>query len=327
MYVADAVLGAYEGKAEFQVFPESGAISFGNQWGVGNSDRIGRDLIRLELGKLYEGAPPSVIQHWHRFAVTPPRALLQAGAAPVRNIADRARDITLSLVELGEWLNELAGILGVTDTSPENFVRLNRGDLRYRGWWTPEMVKPITRHVPLDLQIDDFLDRCVDLNNLIVEGLGERDLRQIVRAVGVPADETKGLRALKLLDMVTRLAQVSHATGLSFSDEAAAIWGRLKDEGTQPERPLEYLFALYDMRIIASHGVGERQQKLAASLERFGIEPGSVAGGYGQALDTIYDLLGQQLADLCGKIAAALRGADRRADFRSPGNRREFCAW
>jgi hypothetical protein len=305
VYVEDSVLGAYEGEPEFQVFPESGAVSFGFQWGVGNSERIGRDLIRLEMGKLYEGARSSVIRHWHRFVVAPPQALLQEGARE-RNIADRARDITMGMVELGERLGELADALGIADIAPENFVGLKRADLDYKGWWTPEKVEPITRHVPLDLKSDGFLDRCVSLNGLIVEGLSQRDLRRILVAGGVPAKEIKELGRLKLLDLVVRLAQVSHATGLTFSEDSAAIWLRLKEEGTDPERPLEHLFALYDTRIIGAHAVGERQQKLSAALERFGIDPGAVAGGYGRALDAVYDRLAEQLASICRKLAAAL---------------------
>jgi hypothetical protein len=85
-----------------------------------------------------------------------------------------------------------------------------------------------------------------------------------------------------------------------------AIWLRLKEEGTGPERPLEHLFVLYDMRIIGAHAVGDRQQKLAVALERFGIDPDAAAGGFGRALDIVYDRLAEQLASVCRKLAAAL---------------------
>jgi hypothetical protein len=307
VYVEDAVLGAYEGTSEFQVFPESGAISFGTQWGVGNSERIGRDLIRLELGKLYEGARGSVIRHWHSFAVAPPQALLQAGATRDRNIADRARDITMGMVELGERLGELATALEIADVTAENFVGLKRRDIEYRGWWTPAKVEPVTRHVPLDLKAEAFLERCVSLSGLVVESLSQRDLRRILLSSGVPTKEIEKLGGLKLLNLVVSMAQVSDATGLPFNRESAeAIWMRLKEEGTDPDRPIEHLFALYDIRNLGAHSAEGRAQKLTAALERFGIEPGEVVGGYGRVLDKVYDRLAEQLASACQKTAAAL---------------------
>lgn len=72
VFVTDTVLAMYEGRPEFQIYPEQGAVSYGSQWSVGYTRRIGRDLIAVELRKLYEGAPPDVVRHWHRHAVAPP---------------------------------------------------------------------------------------------------------------------------------------------------------------------------------------------------------------------------------------------------------------
>jgi hypothetical protein len=65
VYVDDRVLADYEGRTDFAVEPESGAVSFGTQWAVGYCSRVGRNLIRLELKKLYEGVPAAVTRNWH----------------------------------------------------------------------------------------------------------------------------------------------------------------------------------------------------------------------------------------------------------------------
>lgn len=72
VYVDDRVLADYEGRADFEVVPEIGAVRFRTRWTVGYCRRIGRNLIRLELKKLYEGVPAAVTRNWHKFAVEPP---------------------------------------------------------------------------------------------------------------------------------------------------------------------------------------------------------------------------------------------------------------
>lgn len=63
VYVDDAVLCEYEGRPEFSIHPESGSVRYGTRWIVDYCSRVGRNLIRLEVKKLYEGVPPHVIRH------------------------------------------------------------------------------------------------------------------------------------------------------------------------------------------------------------------------------------------------------------------------
>lgn len=98
IYVNDAVLANFEGRPEFIIHPESGLVSHGTQWSVGNCIRIGRDLIRLELKKLYEQAPPEIIRHWHDFAVAPVPMSAYPAILDQPNIATRAKDLTFAVV-------------------------------------------------------------------------------------------------------------------------------------------------------------------------------------------------------------------------------------
>lgn len=78
-------------------------------------------------------------------------------------------------------------------------------------------VEPVARHAPRDMPRDVFLDRCMDLDKLVVEALSERFLRPVVRAISPPPDDIDRFRGLKLLDRLTCLAQVANAGGLSLT--------------------------------------------------------------------------------------------------------------
>jgi hypothetical protein len=304
VYVNDGVLAKFEDRPEFQINPKTGSVSFGTQWSVDYCDRVGRNLIQLEIKKLYEGTPAHVTRHWNDFAVEPPSEKALLAARTQRNIAIRAEEVTYAVVSIGEALAALAQSVGLTELRPENFVGLKRRALEYSGWWTFEDTAPISRHVPLGLSADGFLDRCMSLNKLVVESLSESRLRQLLAALGVPADAIAKFGTLKLLDCIVRMAQVAASTGLGLSKDGKAIWDRLEREGTTPAQPIARLFALYDIRIVKAHKAGDRNKKLAEELERFDITTREAAAGYGKILDTIYDTLSNELGEASAKIEA-----------------------
>ena len=305
VYVDDRVLGDYEDRADFAVVPESGAVSFGTQWAVGYCRRVGRNLIRLELKKLYEGIPPAVTRNWHKFAVEPP----PPGAHPAiwfePNIGKRAKALTFAIVTLGENLAALAQVVGLQELAPDSFVGLRRSDLDYKGWWKFRDTEAIGRHAPLNMPLDAFLDRCLSINKLAVEGLAEPSLRRTLGAMGVTSKEIETLSTLKLLDCVVRMCQVARASGLSFTTSGAEIWQRLSKDGTDPPQPIPRMFALYDMRILKAHR-SDDQNKLAACLGRFSIDTSEAAAGYGVILDCIYDALIAELASVNEKVCFVL---------------------
>jgi len=304
VYVKDGVLAKFEGRREFQINPKTGSVSFGAQWHVGYCDRVGRDLIRLEIKKLYEGTPAHVTRHWNAFAVKPPSEMALLAAVGQRNIAIRAEEVTFAVVSMGETLAALAQSVGLTDLRPEDFVGLRRRALEYSGWWTFEDTASISRHVPLDLSADGLLDRCMSLNKLVVENLSESTLRRLLAVLSVPADAIATFGTLKLLDCIVRMAQVAASTGLGLSKYGKTIWDRLKKEGTTPAQPIAHLFALYDIRNVKAHKAGDRNKKLAEELERFDITAGEEAAGYGKILDKVYDALSNELGEASAKIEA-----------------------
>ena len=232
----------------------------------------GQEFIRLEPKKLYEGAPPEIIRHWNKFAVPPPSRSAYPAILDEPNIATRAKDVTFAVALLGEALANMARSVGLAGVTPKAFAGLDRSLLEYQGWWTFESTQAVSRHVPLALSSDAFLDRCMSLNKMITEGLSEGHLRRVLEAIGVPTDATKDLRTLKLLDLIVRLAQLSLSTGLVISKDGTQLWGRLIEGNTAPKQPLAHLFALYDAKqLVKAHKVGHPQKRLQDLLERFGI--------------------------------------------------------
>ncbi|HWE73338.1 MAG TPA: hypothetical protein VG328_09285 [Stellaceae bacterium] len=307
VFVHDKVLGDYEGRAEFEIHPESGSVSFGTQWAVSHCERVKRDLIRLELKKLYEGVRPSTTRNWHKFAVSPPRETAYEDLTAEKNVAKRAKALTYALVGMAEALSDFALAHGVANQGSTSFIDgLDRRDLDYRGWWKFPDAEVVARHIPLNMTMDAFLDRCLALNKLVAEGLIERSLRSIVQATGAPESHTEKFRSLKLLDLVVCLCQVAHSSGLRFGTGSTEVWARFATDGTTPAQPIASIFTIQDMRILKAHKSGDRD-RLASCLSRFNIEINQTAAGFGLALDHVYDTLISEIETAATKIKTALR--------------------
>lgn len=290
VYVRDTVLGIYEGCPEYSIHPESGAVSYGNQWSVSWTRRVGRDLIAVELKKLYEGNRPETVRHWHNHAVKPPA---EPASREQANVGTRARRIVYGMTSLGEALAAIASQVSTVSVSGMDFVRLDRNGLDYRGWWTNKPAEPITRHIPLELTRDDFLARCSTLYQLIGEGLSEANLRALLEALKVPPEHTVGFRSFKLLHYLIRLADLATRTGLPISS-GTELQNRLKEEAAAS--PLARLFALNELRQLADHRTETSwQQRFEKALETFGLNPAAYAAGWGLALDAVYDGIAETL--------------------------------
>ena len=147
-YVRDEVLQEYESHPEYQIHPESGGVSYGGWWETDRTNRIGRHHIKIELKKFYEGCPPQVILHWHRFAVTEEIAKHDSEKHGNRSIADRAKDVIDAYLSLLESLEELSNRIGIGQTQ-EEIGNLNSSDVAYRGWWSHEVARQLYAVAPL----------------------------------------------------------------------------------------------------------------------------------------------------------------------------------
>lgn len=306
VYVRDTVLGAYEGQPGFRVSSESGGVSFGNQWSVGYTDRIGRDAIRVEIKKLYEGTRSRVIQHWHDHAIAPSPYLTDSTVRSAKNVGTRAKALVYAVTALGERLASLADKLNILDVTGVDVIGLDRAQLDYEGWWSGPHVEQITRHIPLNLDKSGFLNRCLALDKVAVEALQQKYLRRMVRAIGVPTDKIDDFRGLKLLDRLICLSLVAEDAGLPLWESGDEIIRRFQADDAKSAMPIAKLFALSNLRQAAGHRKSNEDEIIGKALERFGLDRSAAAGGWGAVLDQIYDQVAEQVEEAEQILAKAM---------------------
>lgn len=308
IYVRDTVLAEYEKRPDvYSIDPESGAISLGTIWGVGYCHRIGRDIIAVELEKLYEGSPQHVIKHWHRHAIDSPDMTDQTiQNAP--NVATRSLRIAESAFELGNLISEIERIATGSSTLPVEIIGYDEPQLKYKGIWSNPYLQRIVRHIATDIGQDTFFQRCIDLENAIIEGLKESYFRHLLINMGIDSDSIKNLRSLKLVYVLVAYAQIANNTGLDIVGDFAEIDKRRQEtnpnlkEGPYINTPVTRLFMLHEFRIGGAH----RGRLVQGLLEKYNIDRASLKAGWGLLLDQLYDDLGGALEEINKTLRRAL---------------------
>jgi hypothetical protein len=293
-YVRDEVLLEYESRSEYKILPEFGGVSYGGWWGTDRTFRIGRHHIKVELKKLYEGCPPHVITHWHRFAVTEEIAQHDSELHGNRSIAHRAKDVIYAYLALLKSLEKFSDQIGVSQTQ-EEIGSLNSDDVTYRGWWSHEVSRQLYAVAPLTSSRDQFLTRSVALFKLI-ELLKPGPLRVMALRIGVPKDKIREFKSLKLLSCLYQLANLAKGQGYALldKDDANIIVSQWDPTKELPE--LISLFALNGLRDCQSHTPSKkRDQMIADAAKKFGIDVNATTSGWGYAIDSLYDRLSEDL--------------------------------
>lgn len=98
VYVSDKVLAVYEADEDYEVHPLSGSVSYRNQWAVTHCDRVGKNAIKIDVKKLYEGNRYTVIDYWNKFSIHPTEII------EGENVAEKAERLTRKFFCLGEYL-------------------------------------------------------------------------------------------------------------------------------------------------------------------------------------------------------------------------------
>jgi hypothetical protein len=298
-HVRDDVLKEYESRPEFQIRPESGGVNYGGWWGTDRTQRIGRNHIRIELKRFYEGCPPQVLALWHRFSVSEAVAENDRNIHGNRNIATRAKTLVTSFLALTTALEHLSDQLDVGLTQ-EDLGTLTSGDIAYRGWWAPNVCSLLCAVAPLAATREQFLERSVSMFKLL-ELLKQAPLRTLALHLGVPKDKLKDLGALKLLACICQLAAIANAAGYSLVEEAESVIAGWNAHEELPE--FRSLFALNGLRVCQAHTPGnEREAKIGAAAERLGVDIAAMATGWGYAIDAMYDRVAYDLASIARSI-------------------------
>lgn len=291
-FVSDAVLTEYESHIEYTLHPESGGVSYGGWWGTNYTDRFGREHIRVELKKLYEGCPPHVIAHWHRHAVAESVAEHDRAKNGNLNVALRAKAVAQSYLRITEALSRLSDHLGAGFTQ-EEIGTLTTADIDYRGWWTPEVFGAIAAVIRSNATEDQFLARSVILFK-VLEQLKPAPLRNLVLRLGVPRDQVRDFGALKLLATLLQLCAIAEEQGYELFADTAAIAALWDTKKLLPV--MNGIFALNGLRVLSSHVRGaEKDKKLADAVKVFGIDVASTMTGWGLAIDGMYDRFSEDM--------------------------------
>lgn len=295
VYIRDAVLDKYEEHPEtYTVHPDIGAVRYAGQWSVSRCRRVGREIIEVEVKKLYEGAPDDVIRHWHKHSVNPP----SRKTAGSENVGTRSKRIVMGLIALGEALCRLSNAVGKPCDSAAAFAGVDVQHLFTKLWYDDVNIRPITRRIPLDMGRDTFLNRCQSLVKLVVEGLDEKRLRELLVDIGFPRKETCHLGSLKLLDLILQLSSIAGNAGLILPDESDAVAKRYREKldalrtGDHLPSPISFLFKLYDLRTKGAAHRGGDTEELLRLLQ---VQKQAVVGGWGAVLDQVYDSVAEAL--------------------------------
>lgn len=296
VYVRDAVLGEYEGQPEFEIDPESGGVSYKRQWSVSYTERVGRDLIQVDLEKLYEGNRPNTVKTWYKYRVEPPPENDIPKLFHAQNIAKRSKNIVYGMVELGEILAGIASTVEGEERTSAELVKLDRAVLDKHFWWEDKTVEPITRHAPINMREEDFLGRCVDLFKVIGESLSEKILRKTLLRLGANENDIKQFGTIKLLERLVEMATIASSTGLNFITQYSEIESRRIDN--VPKTSVIILDAVRKFRNSKSH----REVDAKSAIKTFGISLQKTASGWGESLDTVYDRTIKALSDICNVL-------------------------
>jgi len=286
VYVSDEVLMEYEKQSEFVISPEEGFVSYDGRWSVSYCHRSGRNIIELELRKLYEGAPLDVIKHYNKFAVSEAVAERDSQINGTRHVGIRARDLIQKFLQLADTLSVLCDAAGLSFTQ-EDVGQLNGAEVAYKGWWTLGNLRALGHVIPMKLQFPDFLGRCTDIFKFL-ENLRPAPLRQVLIRLGLKKEDIGQFGSVKLLGTVSQLALICRQEGLDLIADSGQVC--VKWDPTQKVGAFERLFALNILRTSDAHTPSTAAAgKVSGALEAFKIEEAANRNGWGKAVDEIYD--------------------------------------
>lgn len=287
VYVLDHYLIEYENKEEFTIYPESGGINYQNWWEISFCKRMGRDYVRFELRKLYEGIPKYITKKINKFAASEEEVDQNIKKYGKRNIGLRAKELIYSYLDFFNVLSQLFSIFGLSYNDKE-LCSYSKHDIEYSGWYHWMELRKIGNVARHDFIENDFLDRCNILMSFF-ESIKEKPLRAFLKKIKVDNEKIESKKSIKLLEILMKVVKVSTSSGLTIKTSIIEILNRVNFEEGLDE--MSFLYYLYDIRVYASHKVGaDTVKKYEESLEFFNIDKEYMkSNGWGIAIDNIMD--------------------------------------
>ena len=245
-------------------------------------------------------APKETIEKWQAHAIPPHRGTIRE-LEMQPNVASRAKIIVYRLLELGETLAWLYNKLFSENINSESVIGLDRNSLEYYGWWKPELIEPITYHIPIDMTRESFLSRCGKLEKYIVQSIKEALLRRIVERLPVEKSDIEEHRSLGLLKILVQHSLIANNSGLVIFNNGVEIESRRKAEKIDTTvTELENLRKLRQDDAHISHNYKN-------CIKRLGFSSSSVEAGHGLVMDRLYDKLGLALFEIAKSLNITLK--------------------
>ena len=144
-----------------------------------------------------------------------------------------------------------------------------------------------------------FSDRCMHIFKFL-ERLKAGPLRDLLCQLGFSKEDLKVLGdvgALRYLGTLCQLAVIAIEHGLHLVTDFAAIKARWDKDVRLPS--LAPIFAVQKLRISYGHHAGEAgAAEFAAGARALRINPAEMAGGWGLAMDAVYDQVIRSMDDI-----------------------------
>ncbi|GEM_PF-997170 len=288
VYVSDKVLAVYEADEDYEVHPLSGSVSYRNQWAVTHCDRVGKNAIKIDIKKLYEGNRYTVIDYWNKFSIHPSEII------EGENIAEKAERLTRKFFLFGRIFTGLFNHLFELNYSAKDLIGLDEEHIEYTGWSEFSEFNTIAQHVDLkSFSKEKFISRCKKLYILLGEHLQEKPLRKIVNMLEFPVSITKEFRSIKLLELIIAYLKVSDESGLHPVDNKETLVERVLE--IKKFNALVELSSVNSIRQLDAHKTNDSKTRLHKALTDLGIQPNAISNNYADATWQVYDSIDEML--------------------------------
>lgn len=291
VYVSDKVLEVYEADEDYEVHPLSGSVSYKYQWAVTHCDRVGKNAIKIDLKKLYEGNRCTVIDYWNKFSIHPSEII------EGENIAEKAESLTRKFFLFGRIFSDLFNHLCGLTYSAKDLIGLDEELIEYTGWSDFPEFNAIAKHVDLkSFSKEQFISRCKKLYILLGENLKEKPLRRMVGILGFPISETEKFRSIKLLELIIVYLKVADESGLHPINNKAILVERVLE--SRKFNVLVELSSVNSIRQLDAHKTNDSKTRLDMALIDLGIQPNAISNNYSDAIWQVYDSIDDMFMNL-----------------------------
>lgn len=286
IYLQDSFLNKYEQNSVYSSTPHKYygqflcSPGYKNQWGFTDCTRIGRNLIKVPARELYKPKPDDEILHAFSHAISEDEAKLFDFEQ--EHIVSKVFRFVDQLIKLGINLGMLAEAIEAPRHPPEQYTGISPSEVHHSQWDQYPIFAKLAQVVPNDMAERDFLARCKTLS----EALGRIKSGPLKSILIVGGCETKTLNEFKTLKLLQALANLlGHLTD---NNEPASAFTNCANhlDWNKRSKTIAPLFIVYDLRIADAH---EDIKRCVDAIERIGFDRASLDGGYGLAMDYIFD--------------------------------------